>query len=42
MRADISYSAKRYSKANNEYIKFYDDSKPINYITYMDKNNWYG
>ena len=36
----ISYIAKRYSKANNKYMKSYDDdSKPGKYILYFDANN---
>ena len=42
MRGGISYITKRYSKANNEYIQFYDDKKPNKYITYLDANNLYG
>ena len=44
MRGGISCIAKRYSKANNKYIKYYD-SDSINeskYITYLDTNNLYG
>ena len=35
----ISYIAKRYSKANNKYMKSYDDSKPGKYNLYFDANN---
>ena len=42
MRGGISYTAKRYSKANNRYIKCYDSSKKGKYITYLDANNLYG
>ena len=38
----ISYIAKRYSKANNKYLKSYDDSSPSKYIIYLDANNLYG
>ena len=41
MRGGISYIAKKYSKANNKYMKLYDDSKPSKYITYLDSNNLY-
>ena len=41
MRGGISYIAKRHSKANNKYIKFYDDKKPSKYIAYLDENNLY-
>ena len=33
IRGGISYIAKRCSKANNEYMKSYDDSKPSKYIS---------
>ena len=42
MRGGISYIAKRYSKANNKYMKSYDNSKPSKYITYLDANNLHG
>ena len=32
MRGGISYIAKRFSKANNKYIQFYDDIKPSKFI----------
>ena len=38
----ISYIAKRYSKANNKYIKDYDPTKPSIYIQYLDMNNLHG
>ena len=42
MRGGISYNAKRYSKANNKYMKSYDSSKESIYISYLDANNLYG
>ena len=42
MRGGISYIAKRYSKANNKYMKNYDPTKPSIYIPYLDMNNLYG
>ena len=42
MRGSITYNAKRFSKANNKYIKSYNDKKPSIYITYLDANNLYG
>ena len=42
MRGGISYIAKRCSKANNEYMKHYNDSKPSKYITFLNANNLYG
>ena len=41
MRGRISYIAKRYSKANNKYMKSYDNKKPSKYITFLDANNLY-
>ena len=41
----ISYIAKRYSEANNKYMKNYGPPKLpkyIEYIEYLDKNNLYG
>ena len=42
LRGGISYIPKRYSKANNKYMKDYDTSKPSKYILYLDMNNLYG
>ena len=42
MRGVISYIVKRFSKANNKYMKSYDDNKPSKYIMYLDANNFYG
>ena len=41
MRGRISYITKRYSKANNKYMKSYDNKKPSKYITFLDANNLY-
>ena len=41
LRGGISYIAKRYSKANNKYMKNYDPKKPSKYISYLDMNNLY-
>ena len=38
----ISYTAKRYSKANNKYMKIYDHTKPSKYMSYLDMKNVYG
>ena len=32
MKGGISYIPKRFSKANNKYMQFYDDKKPSKYI----------
>ena len=42
LRAGISYIAKRYSEANNKYVKNYDPTKLSGFIEYLDKNNLYG
>ena len=42
MRGGIFYIAKWYTKANNKYMKSYDDSKPSKYIMYFDVNNFFG
>ena len=41
LRGVISYIAKRYGKANNEYCPDYDKNKPT-FISYLDMNNLYG
>ena len=42
LRGRISYIAKRYSKANNKYMKNQDSTKLSIYISYLDMNNLYG
>ncbi|XP_078355816.1 uncharacterized protein LOC144640588 [Oculina patagonica] len=42
MRGGISYIAHRYGKANNKYMKKYDEKAPSKYIMYLDANNLYG
>ena len=42
LRGGISYSAKRYVKANNKYINDYDPAKPSTFISYLDMNNLHG
>ena len=42
MKGGISYIARRYSKANNKYMKSNDPNKPSKYITYLDVSNLYG
>ena len=42
LRGGVSYIAKKYSKANNKYMKNYDPKKPSKFITYLDMNSLYG
>ena len=42
MRGGISYIANRYGKANNKYMKDYNEKAPSKYIMYLDANNLYG
>ena len=41
LRGAVSYIAKRYSKANNKYMKDSDPTKSSKYISYLDMNNLY-
>ena len=40
-RGGNSYIAKRYSKANNKYMKDYDPNKQRKFIVDLDANNLY-
>ena len=42
LRGGISYTAKRYARANNKYTRDYDSKKLSTFITYLDMNNLYG
>ena len=42
IRGGICHAVHRYTKANNEYMKDYDESKESSYIQYLDANNLYG
>ena len=41
LRGGISYVCKRYSEANNKYLKSYDPTKPSKFISDLDINNLY-
>ena len=42
LKGGIIYIAKRYSEANNKYMKNYDPTKLSKCIEYLDMNNLYG
>ena len=42
MHGGVSYIANRYGKANNQYMKEYDEKAPSKYIMYLNANNLYG
>ena len=42
IRGGMTHIAKRYSEANNKYMKDYDPDKPSKFIQYLDANNLYG
>ena len=42
IRGGISYITKRFSKANNKYMKYYDDKKTSKFIIDLYANNIYG
>ena len=42
IRSGICHAVHRYAKANNEYMKDYEESKESSYIQYLDANNLYG
>ena len=42
IRGGISHISKRYSEANNKFMKDYDHSKETKFIQYLDANNLYG
>ena len=41
MRGGISYTSKRFIRANNACMQSYNDTKSSKYITYLDANNLY-
>ena len=42
MLGEVSYIANRYGKANNKYIKEYNQESHSKYVMYLDANNLYG
>ena len=42
MRGGASYISKRYSRANNKYLKSCDPKQESKHIIYLGANNWYG
>ena len=42
IRAGICHSIHRYTKANNKYMKNYNNNEESSYIQYLDANNLYG
>ena len=42
LRGGVSMITKKHAIANNPLVEGYDDSKPTNYLMYLDANNLYG
>ena len=42
MSSGVSYISKRYSKANNKYLKSYDPKQESKHIIHLGANNLYG
>ena len=42
VRGEMCHAAHRYAKANNKYMKNYDEKKEFSFLEYLDANNLYG
>ena len=42
IKGGICHAVHPYAKANNKYMKNYDENKESSYIQYLDANNLYG
>ena len=42
IRGGICHPIHRYAEANKKYMIYYDESKDLSYILYLDANNLYG
>ena len=42
IRGGICHAIHRYAKANNKYMKSYDESEESSFLEHLDTNNLYG